>query len=134
MHVLSIIHGEGARSGIFGEVTEEQGHTHEEWSLAWRTPLPRPLDDYDAVFVFGGAMHADQDDHHPWLRDETFFLQRLLDCRIPVLGVCLGAQLLARAAHAPVGPAARPEIGWFPVELTEEAAHDPVLGRLPERF
>jgi GMP synthase (glutamine-hydrolysing) len=134
MHVLSIIHGEGARSGIFGEVTEEQGHAHDEWSLAWGTPLPRPLDDYDAVFVFGGSMHADQDDRHPWLREETFFLQRLLDVRIPVLGVCLGTQLLARAAHAPVYAASRPEIGWYPVELTEEAADDPVLGRLPQRF
>jgi GMP synthase (glutamine-hydrolysing) len=132
--VLGIIHGEGARSGIFGEVAEEQGHILEEWSPAWDKPLPRPLDDYDAVFVFGGAMHADQDDHHPWLRDETFLLQRILDLRVPVMGLCLGAQLLARAAHAPVGPASRPEIGWFPVELTEAAADDPVLSRLPERF
>ena len=134
MKLLGIIHGEGARSGIFGEVAEEQGHILEEWSPAWDRPLPRPLDDYDAVFVFGGAMHADQDDHHPWLRDETFLLQRILDLRVPVMGVCLGAQLLARAAHAPIGPASRPEIGWFPVELTEDAADDPVLSRLPERF
>jgi GMP synthase-like glutamine amidotransferase len=86
------------------------------------------------VIVFGGAMHPHQDDHHPWLREETLFLQRLLDLGLPTLGVCLGAQLLARAAHAPVMPAAEPEIGWFPVELTAEAAGDPVLGGLPPVF
>jgi GMP synthase (glutamine-hydrolysing) len=61
-------------------------------------------------------------------------MQRLLDVRKPVLGICLGAQLLAKAAAAQVGPASEPEIGWFPVELTSDAAEDPVLGGLPSRF
>jgi GMP synthase (glutamine-hydrolysing) len=86
------------------------------------------------VLVLGGAMHADQDSHHPWLREENFFLERLLDLQTPMLGICLGAQLLAKAAHAPVHPASEVEIGWYPVELTPEAADDPVLGRLPKSF
>jgi GMP synthase (glutamine-hydrolysing) len=134
VHVLAVIHGEEARSGVFGDLTTERGHTLEEWSLAWNVPPPRPMDEYGAVFVFGGAMHADQDDHHPWLREENLLIQSLLNLRIPFLGVCLGAQLLAKAAHAPVGPASEPEIGWYPVELTPEAREDPVLGRLPKRF
>ena len=134
MHVLSVIHGEKVRAGVFGEAVEARGHVVEEWSLAWGTSLPRPLDAYGAVLVFGGAMHADQEGHHPWLRDENLFLQRLLDLHTPVLGICLGAQLLAKAAHADVGLAREPEIGWFPVELTEAAADDPVLSRMPERF
>ena len=132
--VLALIHGDNVRAGVFGDVVEERGHTLEEWSLAWDKPLPRPLDDYGGVLVFGGAMHADQDDHHPWLRDENMFLQRLLTQRIPVLGVCLGAQLLAKAALAPVFPAPEPEIGWADVELTEAAADDPLFSRLPRRF
>lgn len=134
MDVLAVIHGEQVRAGVFGEAVEARGHRLDEWSHAWGTPLPRPLDAYGAVLVFGGAMHADQEGHHPWLREENFFLQRLLDLRKPVLGVCLGAQLLAKAAGAPVGRAREPEIGWFPVELTDDAADDPVLGRLPARF
>ena len=125
---------EGARRRVFGDVVEARGHRLEEWSLAWGTPLPRPLDAYGAVLVFGGAMHADQEGHHPWLRDENLFLQRLLDLHKPVLGICLGAQLLAKAAHADVGPADEPEIGWYDVELTDDAPDDPVLGRLPSRF
>lgn len=134
MHVLAVIHGENVRSGVFGDVVASRGHALEEWSLAWDTPLPRPLDAYGGVLVFGGAMHADQDRHHPWLREETLFLERLIDLRLPVLGICLGAQLLARAADAPVGPAREFEIGWRPVELTAEAAGDPLLGRLPQTF
>jgi GMP synthase (glutamine-hydrolysing) len=134
VHVLAVIHGERVRAGTFRSVLEERGHELEEWSLAWDTPPPRPLDAYGAVLVFGGAMHADQDDHHPWLRDESFLLQRLLGLGTPLLGVCLGAQLIARASHAAVMPAREPEIGWYPVELTAEAAEDPVFSRLPRRF
>ena len=134
MNVLSVIHGDQVRAGVFAEAIAERGDRMEEWSLAWGTPPPRPVDSYDAVLVFGGAMHADQDDRHPWLREENFLLQRLLSLHVPVLGICLGAQLLAKAAHAPVFPASEPEIGWYPVELTAEAADDPLLGRLPERF
>ena len=134
MIVLSIIHGEEVRAGTFGEVAAARGHSLEEWSLAWGTPPSKPFDAYGAVLVFGGAMHADQDDRHPWLRDEHALLKGLLQAGTPLLGVCLGAQLLARAAGAQVHPAAGPEIGWFAVELAPGAAADPVLGRLPGRF
>ena len=134
MDVLAVIHGEKVRAGVFADAVEARGHRLEEWSLAWGAPLPRPLDAYGAVLVFGGAMHADQEGNHPWLREENFFLQRLLDLHKPVLGICLGAQLLAKAAHSWVGPAAEPEIGWYEVELTDDAADDPLLGGLPSRF
>ena len=134
MNVLAVIHGDKVRAGVFAEAVAAAGHQLEEWSLAWDTPLRRPIDDYGAVLVFGGAMHADQDDRHPWLRQENLFLQRLLDRHVPVLGVCLGAQLLAKAASAPVGLSSKPEVGWFEIELTDEGRDDPVLGSLPPRF
>jgi GMP synthase (glutamine-hydrolysing) len=135
MHVLSVIHGNEARTELFAPVVEEAGHSLDEWSFVSGTPPARPLDSYDAVLVFGGAMHADQDVHHPWLTQETMWLQQLLDRHKPVLGVCLGVQLLARAAGAWVGPlAGGPEIGWYSVELTDDGAADPVLGALPRSF
>ncbi len=134
MKVLSIVHGSDARAQLFSRVVVDAGHALEEWSLAWGVPPPRPIDDYDAVLVFGGAMHADEDQRHPWLTEENLLLQRLLDLHVPTLGVCLGAQLLAKAAHAPVHPASEPEIGWREVELTEAAESDAIFSRLPTRF
>src|SRR6266853_574978 len=117
MHILSVIHGTDARAELFAPVVEETGHRLDEWSFAWGTPPPRPLETYDAVLVFGGAMHADHDEHHPWLGKETHWLQ-----------------LLARAAGAWVGPLPEPEIGWCGVELTDAGAEDPVVGALPRTF
>jgi len=133
VQILSIVHGGNVREGVFADPVRGRGHELVEW----RPPsgeLPRPLDDFDAVLVFGGAMHADQEDEHPWLRDEHELMQRLIASRAPVLGICLGAQLLAKASGARVGPLAEPEIGWFPLELTASGRRDPVIGRLPRRF
>jgi len=132
--VLALIHGDEARSGVFADAAEARGDRIEEWSIAWGTPPPRPIDAYEAVIVFGGAMHADQDHLHPWLHEESLLLQRLLVQRVPVLGVCLGVQLLARAAGGTVGPAAQPEVGWHDVELTRAGRDDPLFAAVPARF
>jgi GMP synthase (glutamine-hydrolysing) len=135
MQLLSVIHGTDAKAELFGPVVEQAGHQIDEWSFGWGVPPPHPLDAYDAVLVFGGAMHADQDAHHPWLRDETLWLQQLLVRHTPVLGVCLGVQLLARAAGAWVGRMQDgPEIGWHRVDLTDAGSDDPVVGALPRTF
>ncbi len=134
MNVLAVVHGANCPPGTLGAELERRGHEVDTWSLAWGTPPPRPVDEYDAVMLFGGSMHADQDDHHPWLRDENLFVQRLLDLRTPLLGVCLGSQLIAKAAHSQVYPLAEPEIGWVDIELTEAAEGDPIFSGLPSRF
>jgi GMP synthase (glutamine-hydrolysing) len=134
MRVLSIIHQDDAASGVFADAAAERGDDLTEWSISDGARPPDPPDSYDAVLVFGGAMHVDQEHRHPWLRDEDALLRGLLDRRIPVLGVCLGAQLVAKALRARVGPLARPQIGWFDVEQTPEAADDPVFADLPRRF
>ena len=134
MEILSIVHGGNVREGIFADPVRERGHELVEWRPVSDVPSPRPPEEYGAVLVFGGAMHADQEDRHPWLREEDDLMRRLIEARTPVLGICLGAQLLAKAAGARVGPLREPEIGWFPTELTKTAARDPVVGRLPRTF
>ena len=107
----------------------------EEWLLSERgTAPPREIADYDAVLTFGGAMHADQEDRHPWLRFEKDFLAAMLEDGMPLLAVCLGSQVLADAAGGTVRRASEPEIGWHDVEITEQGAADPVIGPLAPRF
>jgi GMP synthase (glutamine-hydrolysing) len=134
VRILSVVHGPEARAELFAPVVEQAGHELDEWSFSWGRRPPRPLDAYDAYLVFGGAMHPDQDALHSWLPEELAWLQRLLAEQRPVLGVCLGVQLLARAAGAQVRRLSEPEIGWIEVELDDAGIADPVLGSLPRRF
>jgi GMP synthase-like glutamine amidotransferase len=135
MRVLAIIHHEVAGAGVFADAVTDAGHELEFWSPS-DEPLPRALSlaEYGAVLAFGGGMHPDEDDRHPWLLTALGALRTCLSDGIPALGVCLGGQLLARAAGAPVGPAARPELGWLPVELTDAGLSDPLFRGLPPRF
>jgi GMP synthase (glutamine-hydrolysing) len=133
VRVLSIVHGNDARSGVFGDVVREAGHELDELSFAFGDPPLEP-ETYDAVLVFGGSMNVHEIDGHPWLTEEGRALERVLEAGVPTFGVCLGAQLLASVAGAKVSRAAQPEIGWHEVELTPEAGDDPIFHRLPERF
>ena len=134
MDVLAVLHGQDAGAELFGPLMAEAGHRLDEWSFEWGTPPPQPLEAYGAVLVFGGSMHPDQDDLHPWLRDELDWLRQVLERPVPTLGICLGSELLAQAAGARVGRLALPEIGWSEVVLTEVGRGDSILAVLPERF
>jgi GMP synthase (glutamine-hydrolysing) len=132
VRVLSVTHGPNVPGGVFDEVAAAAGHELERWVV----PLggaPQPAASYGAVMVFGGSMHPDSDEEHGWLEHEADFLREALAAEVPIVGVCLGAQMLARAAGAWVGRAPQPEIGWFDVELTPEGRDDPLLGVLPPR-
>lgn len=131
MRVLSVTHGPTVPGGVFDEAVEAAGHELERWQVPTEG-LPAPAEDWDAVMVFGGSQHPDQDDRFHWLAHEERFLQDVLSAGVPVFGVCLGSQMLARAAGATVGPAREPEIGWLDVSLTPAGRDDPVLGVLPE--
>jgi GMP synthase (glutamine-hydrolysing) len=126
--ILSIVHQRDAGSGVFADVDAQL----DEW-LPPEAPPPS-LEGYDAVMVFGGAMNVDQEDRLDWLRPEKELLREVLDRGMPVLGVCLGSQLLAEAAGAEPRRAREPEIGWHELYLTPEASNDPLLAGLPERL
>lgn len=133
MRVLSLIHEDDAPTGVFGEILRERGDELLEWNASRGAP-PEPPEDFDALVILGGSMHVDQEDRHPWLAAQNELIGAAVDRGQPLLGICLGSQLIAQALGARVGPASRPEIGWHEVELTAEGAEDPVLGALPRRF
>jgi GMP synthase (glutamine-hydrolysing) len=136
MRVLSIVHDPAATGGggLFERVVVERGDHLDRWVVAAGDAAPGDPARWDALMVFGGAMHPDQDAEHPWLQGEVAFIERALEQGVPTIGVCLGAQLLARAAGAWIGPAATAEVGWFSVELNDDGAADPVIGVLPRRI
>lgn len=132
MRVLAITHGPSVGAGVFGPVVEGLGHRLEEWCVPV-SPSSRP-DGADAVLIFGGGMHPDQEELHDWLLPELDVIRGLLEGGTPMLGVCLGAQLVARAGGGRVYRAARPEVGWLEVRLNDAGRSDPVLSTLPAAF
>ena len=97
--------------------------------------LPPDASGHDGVVVMGGPMSAASDDGFATRRAELALLADALGRAVPTLGVCLGAQLLAAAAGATVGPGADgPEIGWAPVDLAPDAVSDRLFAGLPERL
>jgi GMP synthase (glutamine-hydrolysing) len=85
---------------------------------------------YSGLVVLGGPMNVDQSNHYTHLLHEVDVIRVALDREIPVLGICLGAQLLASALGANVHPNAVREIGWYPLTLSTEAAGDPLFSHL----
>jgi len=136
MRVLSIVHEPTSTGGggLFEQLVEERGHRLDVVSIAHDASMLEHPERYDAVMVFGGAMHPDQDAEHPWLTDELAFIRETIDHEVPLFGVCLGGQLIARAMGAHVGPAAAAEVGWHEVRLNGAGVADPVLGVLPARL
>jgi GMP synthase (glutamine-hydrolysing) len=134
MRVLGVRHPGGGTCGLLAERCEADGHDLVEWSPGAGEPMPAPPADFDAVVVFGGGMNVRDTERLPWMRAEIELLRDVLQEGVPVLGVCLGAQLLAAAAGAEVRRSPSPEIGWFDVSRTPEGELDPLLGRLPARF
>lgn len=136
MHVLSVTHEPGPTGGggLFEEHVRDRGDELEIW-LTVDDGLPGRPSDFDAIMVFGGAMHPDQDAEHPWIAEEVEFIADALAEEVPLLGVCLGSQLIARATGAWVGPGEVGEVGWHEVGLTQAGVADRVVGAaLPERF
>lgn len=95
--------------------------------------VPRAAE-IDGLVVMGGPMGVYERDRFPYLADEMKLICDMVRAKKPVLGICLGSQLLAAALGADVRRNHRKEIGWFPVSLGPAAARDPVLRGVPGLF
>jgi len=119
--------------GLFGGLFKEFGLPSRIIELSKNEPLPSPVD-CQGILVMGGPMNVYETEKYPFLLKEDEFLKEALEKEVPLIGICLGAQLLAKAYGAKVYKAKEKEIGWFDVFLTGEAKSDPLFKGLKEKM
>jgi GMP synthase (glutamine-hydrolysing) len=113
---------------VAAEALEEAGVPY-RYVDAWTDAVWPALGDVSGIVVLGGEMNADEVERHPFLARERRLLREAVGSGVPVYGICLGAQLLARALDAAVVRSPVPELGMRPVRLTDAGRADPVLAR-----
>lgn len=119
--------------GCIGQWAAEKGHAVSATRFYLDEPVPR-AEEIDWLVVMGGPMNIYEEAEYPWLAHEKQFIGEAIRGGKAVIGVCLGAQLIADVLGGPVTRNAHKEIGWFPIELTPEAGASDLFGFLPPRL
>jgi len=131
IHYVQHVAFEGPASIL--EWAAERGHVMEGTMLFDGQPLP-DVNSFDMLVVMGGPMGVFDDQEYPWLEAEKDFLRQVVQSGKPVLGICLGAQLLAHVLGAHVQKNIVKEIGWYPVSLTPPGWESPAFKGIPATF
>lgn len=106
------------------------GHILSSTQLYQEEPLPK-VEAFDFLVILGGPMNIYEENKYPWLLREKKFIRQAIQNDKIVLGICLGAQLIADVLWAKVSANTEPEIGWFPIELMPEAQAFPIFSDFP---
>ena len=130
--VLVIQHIECETPGIFLDLLCEQKRPVETVRLYEGEQPPDELPRFSGLLIMGGPMSVNDEADYPWLKAEDRILKEALALDVPTLGICLGSQLIAKAAGGAVRRGPRKEIGWYPVRLTAAARHDRLFRESPE--
>jgi GMP synthase (glutamine-hydrolysing) len=119
--ILVFQHAASEGLGLFEEELKKAGFAWETLMISGDTIFPSgvKLEEYGALIVLGGPMGVYQEAKYPWIAKELMLIQEALRQKKPILGICLGAQLLAKAAGARVYKGPVPEIGWRSVRLDD---------------
>jgi GMP synthase-like glutamine amidotransferase len=135
MQVLVIQHVNLEGPGLLTPVLEKAG-----WRLDVRQMdkpgvwLPEDLDLYKALVILGGPMNVYEEEKYPYLSRLDSLIKQAITVQKPVLGICLGGQLIAKALGARVRKNSVKEIGWYPVQLTSMGRQDAIFKGLPPEF
>ncbi|MEE8450831.1 MAG: gamma-glutamyl-gamma-aminobutyrate hydrolase family protein [Thermoguttaceae bacterium] len=127
--ILVLQHVPHETLGTIETALTEAGLPWEYLKLFRGIPRQPDISQSAGMVVLGGPMNVDQTDEFPFLAAEIDWIREAVDRGLPVLGVCLGSQLLAKALGAAVRPSPVKEIGWYPLQLTPEAQEDRLLTR-----
>jgi GMP synthase (glutamine-hydrolysing) len=128
--ILVIKHVSNEGPGFIKTFFEGQGWPLELVDFSNGDVLPGNLDDIAAVVLLGGPMNVYEEREYPFLKKEDDFIARLIIKEIPFLGICLGAQLLAKACQGRVFKSNTEETGWYTVNVTKEGMHDTLFNGL----
>lgn len=136
MHIHYIQHVPYEGLGAMADLFKEAGH-HVTVTKLYEAPTimtEKLLSSIDGLVVLGGPMNIYEEATYPWLRDEKLFIKEAIDLGLPVLGICLGAQLIADVLGARVYPGHEKEIGWLPLDVTGCGKWQAVFGASPTVF
>ncbi|WP_150524699.1 type 1 glutamine amidotransferase [Roseibium sediminis] len=132
MRVLVIENYPGTPLGLVGEALEERGIAIRTIAAHAGERVPEDIEDCRGLIVLGGEQSALADETHPFLPDVCTLIRRTHDQNKPILGICLGSQLIARALGGGNILGRPVEFGWHKVSATGEGREDPVVGKIGE--
>lgn len=132
--VLIVQHVAVEGPGLLLDVVEARGAGAHTVRVDRGMPVPRSLGHHAGLIVMGGPMGVYETAQHPHLRDELALIEDALGRGAPLIGICLGSQLLAAALGARVEPGERKEIGWFDVHLSAAGRSDAAFEACPPLF
>ncbi|HWJ03612.1 MAG TPA: gamma-glutamyl-gamma-aminobutyrate hydrolase family protein, partial [Verrucomicrobiae bacterium] len=127
--VLALRQSEEIHLGIIEQILLDLGFTYQYYDH-FKPKVPLNLKQFDNVIVLGGHMGVYQTEEYPQLHHTLEVIKEAYDSGIPILGICLGAQLIAKAFGGDVYPNSQPEIGWHPINFLP--AYHPYLAGMPE--
>lgn len=125
--VLTFRHVEHESMGTLERIFRDAGLVYSYVNLYQEQPRAFDPNQLAGLVVLGGPMNADETDRYPFLAPEIGWIQSAIECGLPVLGICLGSQLVAKALGSKVYANRVKEIGWYDVETTPAAADDPLF-------
>ncbi|OIO68628.1 MAG: GMP synthase [Zetaproteobacteria bacterium CG12_big_fil_rev_8_21_14_0_65_55_1124] len=131
MRFLIIQHLDIEPPALIADVLRNARHELSYVHLSKGETLPQNTHDIAGVIIMGGPQSAN-DSHLPYIQAELKWLEQGIREGLPMLGICLGAQLMAKAAGAAITASPSRELGWYPVFPTSNAANDPLFSFLPE--
>ncbi len=133
MHVHFLQHVPFEKPGVLLDWFKKNHYSVSHTLFFENEECPHP-NDFDALVIMGGPMSIHDEKKYPWLKAEKSLVRFSIEQKKMVIGICLGAQLIADALGGRVFKNTVEEIGWFPIELTKEGQCNPLFKDLPQRF
>jgi GMP synthase-like glutamine amidotransferase len=125
--ILIIQHAEFEHPAALRRALQSQG-LGTYWLHPYRGEAYPESHEIAGIISLGGPMGANDEEEFPWIRQEISLMQRVFDRELPMVGICLGGQMMARALGGRVERNPLVEVGWFPIELNEVGQEDPIVG------